>query len=127
MNTDIRRTLEAVKSGEISVDDALLMLKKEPFEDLGYAKVDLHRSIRQGAAEVIYGAGKTAGQIIGIIRAMQGKGVKTILITRLDADKAAEISHVPPSSERSRSLQVPERSLWLPAALLIYQWPKKPR
>jgi len=92
MNTDIRRTLEAVKSGEISVDDALLMLKKEPFEDLGYAKVDLHRSIRQGAAEVIYGAGKTAGQIIGIIRAMQGKGVKTILITRLDADKAAEIS-----------------------------------
>ena len=53
MNSEIRKTLEAVKSGELSVDDALLAIKKEPFEDIGYAKVDLHRGIRQGAAEVI--------------------------------------------------------------------------
>ncbi len=43
MNSEIRKTLEAVKSGELSVDDALLAIKKEPFEDIGYAKVDLHR------------------------------------------------------------------------------------
>ena len=70
MNSEIRKTLEAVKNGELSVDDALLAIKKEPFEDIGYAKVDLHRGIRQGAAEVIYGAGKTPEQMIGIIGAM---------------------------------------------------------
>ena len=63
MNSEIRKTLEAVKNGELSVDDALLAIKKEPFEDIGYAKVDLHRGIRQGAAEVIYGAGKTPEQM----------------------------------------------------------------
>ena len=66
MNSEIRKTLEAVKSGELTVDDALLAIKKEPFEDIGYAKVDLHRGIRQGAAEVIYGAGKTPEQMTGI-------------------------------------------------------------
>ena len=59
MNSEARQILEAVKAGSMSIDDALLEIKKEPFEDIGYAKVDLHRKIRQGAAEVIYGAGKT--------------------------------------------------------------------
>ena len=45
------------------VDDALLQLKEAPFEDLGFAKIDHHRALRQGAAEVIYGAGKTPEQI----------------------------------------------------------------
>ena len=57
MNSEARQILEAVKAGSMSIDDALLEIKKEPFEDIGYAKVDLHRKIRQGAAEVIYGAG----------------------------------------------------------------------
>ena len=67
MNSEIRKMLEGVRQGTVSVDDALLALKKEPFTDIGYAKVDLHRGIRQGAAEVIYGAGKTPAQMIGII------------------------------------------------------------
>ena len=50
MNSEIRKMLEAVRSREISVDEALLAIKKAPFEDIGYAKVDLHRRIRQGAA-----------------------------------------------------------------------------
>jgi NCAIR mutase (PurE)-related protein len=66
MNSEIKKLLEGVQNGSISVEDALLQIKKEPFEDLGYAKVDLHRKARQGAAEVIYGAGKSAEQIIGI-------------------------------------------------------------
>ena len=82
MNNEIRRTLEALKNGELSVDDALLAIKKQPFEDIGYAKVDLHRGIRQGAAEVIYGAGKTWEQMAGIIETMQKSHVKRILITR---------------------------------------------
>ena len=55
MNSEVRRILEAVRSGGLDVDDALLKLKEKPFEDIGYAKVDLHRKVRQGAAEVIYG------------------------------------------------------------------------
>ena len=56
---DILNLLRGVAAGETTPEQALLQLKQSPFEDLGYAKVDFHRSIRQGAAEVIYGAGKT--------------------------------------------------------------------
>ena len=86
--------LEAVRSGEISVDEALLAIKKAPFEDIGYAKVDMHRGIRQGAPEVIYGAGKPAEQMLGIIEAMQQNGQQTILITRLSSEAAERISAV---------------------------------
>ena len=91
---EIRETLEALRRGEISVDDALLSIKKEPFEDLGYAKVDLHRGVRQGAEEVIYGAGKTAEQMIGIISNMKSNGIERILITRLSKESADEISKI---------------------------------
>lgn len=88
MNSDIRKLLEAVRSGETGVEEALLELKKAPFEDIGYAKVDLHRKIRQGAAEVIYGAGKTPEQITGIVDTMTQNGQKRILITRLSPEAA---------------------------------------
>lgn len=91
-----RETLEAVAAGNLSVDQALLDLKKAPFEDLGYAKVDLHRGVRQGAAEVIYGAGKTAGQITGIASAMLKNHISTVLITRMDAEKAAKVAETLP-------------------------------
>ena len=92
MNNEIRKMLEGVRQGTVSVDDALLALKKEPFTDIGYAKVDLHRGIRQGAAEVIYGAGKTPAQMIGIIGVMRRRGQRTILITRLSPEAAQEIA-----------------------------------
>ena len=92
MNSDTRKLLEAVQQGTMSVDEALLAIKKEPFADIGYAKVDMHRGIRQGAAEVIYGSGKTAAQMIGIVGVMRQHGQKTILITRLSPESAAEIA-----------------------------------
>lgn len=88
MHTDVKALLQAVQDGTVSVDDALLQLKQQPFEDLGYAKVDLHRKVRQGANEVIYGAGKTPEQIIGILEKMAQNGQKNVLITRLDKGKA---------------------------------------
>ena len=91
MNTDIKAILEAVRNGEIGVDEAALKLKTEPFADIGYAKVDLHRKIRQGAGEVIYGAGKTAEQIAGIAKALYEHGQTSILVTRLDAGKEKEL------------------------------------
>ena len=90
--SDILDILEGVRDGELSVEDALLKIKKAPFEDIDYAKVDLHRRIRQGNAEVIYGAGKTSEQISGISDVMLKNGQKTILITRLGPDAAAVIS-----------------------------------
>lgn len=92
MNTEIRRILENVRDGSISIDDALLKIKQEPYTDLGYAKIDNHRKIRQGAAEVIYGAGKTAEQIIGITRSLREQTDDAILITRMDEDKAEQVS-----------------------------------
>ena len=92
MNSEIRQLLERVKAGETSVEDALLQLKMEPFEDIGYAKVDMHRKVRQGAAEVIYGAGKTPEQIAGIVETMKKKGQKTILITRLSKEGAEVVA-----------------------------------
>ena len=96
MNTDIKALLEGVQNGTVSVDDALLQLKQQPFADLGYAKVDLHRKVRQGANEVIYGAGKTAQQIIGILDTMAQNGQKNVLITRLDKEKAEAIGKALP-------------------------------
>lgn len=92
MNTRIKQILEAVERGEMTSEEALLKLKVAPFEDLGYAKVDYHRSIRQGVPEVIYGAGKTPEQIIGIMSSMKENGQSNILITRLSAEAAAAVS-----------------------------------
>lgn len=89
---DIRTILKGVSDGTVSIDEALLKLKIKPFEDIGYAKVDMHRELRQGAAEVIYGAGKTPEQIIGIVDAMLTNGQKTILITRLSEESAGIVS-----------------------------------
>lgn len=96
MNTEIRKLLEGVKDGSISVDDALLTLKTKPFEDIGYAKVDTHRKVRQGAAEVIYGAGKTVDQMNGIISAMKENGQETVLVTRISKEDADGINAVHP-------------------------------
>ena len=71
--SDTKKILEQFKNNEISLEEALLELKKEPFADIGYAKVDLHRKVRQGAAEVIYGEGKTPEQMIRPCQGRPGK------------------------------------------------------
>lgn len=101
MENETRELLEKLARGEISVDDTLLKLKLKPFEDIGYAKVDTHRSVRQGVAEVIYGAGKTTEQILGIAQKMLENGQKTILITRLSKESAEEIQKEMPLDYRA--------------------------
>ncbi len=90
--SDYRKILEQVRDGEVSVEEALLVIKKKPFEDIGYAKVDHHRGVRQGAPEVIFGAGKEAKQIAGITDNMKKNGKETILITRLSPKKAKKVA-----------------------------------
>lgn len=86
MNT--KEILQKIASGEITPEEGELKLKVKPFEDLGYAKIDHHRAIRQGIAEVIYGAGKTPEQIKGISKNMIENGQKTVLITRMSVEAA---------------------------------------
>lgn len=84
MNTEsLKKLLESVKNGEIEIDSALYELKKLPFEDLGFAKVDHHRKIRNGYPEVIYCQGKTSEQIKAIVlRLMECDN--NIMATRAD-------------------------------------------
>ncbi len=96
----IEEILYAVRDREMTPEEALLKLKKEPFEDIGYAKVDLHRAVRQGRPEVIYGAGKTPEQIAGIVDSMRKNRQEQILITRLDPSAAEILSASLPLSYR---------------------------
>lgn len=93
---DILKLLREVAGGAVTPEDALLQLKEEPFEDLDYAKIDYHRSVRQGAAEVIYGAGKSPEQIAGIVTAMGKRGVKNILVTRIHKEAAEYLRETVP-------------------------------
>lgn len=78
-----KEILQAVQQGSLSPEEAALQLKLEPFEEMGFAKIDHHRALRQGSAEVIYGASKTPEQIASIAAAMAAHGGSNILITRM--------------------------------------------
>ena len=90
MKNDLYALLEQVADGSLPVGEAALRLKKAPFEELEFAKPDHHRKFRQGVPEVIFGAGKTAGQICAIAGSLRNNG-DPVLITRLSADKAEAI------------------------------------
>ena len=92
MNGELKQILEKVKNKKLSVKEAVLKIKKKPFEDIDFAKIDLHRKFRKGTNEVVYGAGKTAEQIIAIIKTMKTNGQNNILITRLQKEKKDIIS-----------------------------------
>lgn len=88
MNVDaLKKLILGVKNGSIGLEGALKALKSLPFEDLEFATIDTHRSIRRGFPEVIYGEGKSAAQIKAIAAAMLARK-ENVLVTRLDAAKA---------------------------------------
>ena len=86
-----RAMLQGVAEGTVGVEEAVQQLKVAPFKDLGYARIDTQRGVRQGAGEVIYGKGKTPKQIAGIVAAMTADGRRDILITRMSAEAAAAV------------------------------------
>ena len=83
---NVLELLNMVREGKITPEEAERQLRVQPFIDLGYAKADTHRLIRQGATEVIYGAGKTPDQVTGIARALTEGGASCVLVTRCDRD-----------------------------------------
>jgi NCAIR mutase (PurE)-related protein len=85
--------LKKVKSGKTTLDEAMVQLKSLPFEDLGFTRIDHHRSLRKGFPEVIWGQGKTSGQILSIMKQLKRKG-QNILITRLEERNSKAIQKV---------------------------------
>jgi len=79
----LKDLLNDFKDGRLSEDAVLERLRTLPFEDLGFAKVDHHRSLRRGFPEVVYGAGKTVDQIVSIAESMVDKKTN-LLVTRCD-------------------------------------------
>jgi pyridinium-3,5-biscarboxylic acid mononucleotide synthase len=91
MNPDhLKELLTQVKKGKVSVEQAVKKMKHLPFEDIDFAQIDHHRSLRKGFPEVIFGEGKTSGQIIEIMARMK-KNKENILVTRLEAQKAGTV------------------------------------
>jgi len=94
----LRQILGDLKKGALSEDEALDRLRILPFEDLGFANIDHHRTLRQGFPEVIFGAGKTADHVARIVEAMRA-GRHNILVTRATADQFARVKEVEPLAE----------------------------
>ncbi len=102
----LERLLHRVKSGKTSIGEALTQLKSLPFEDLGFCRIDHHRSLRKGFPEVIWGQGKTSLEILSIMKVLNREG-HNILVTRLGEEKAKSVHKVFPKSRyypRSRVL-----------------------
>ena len=99
MNPDrLENLLASVAAGETSVEKALTQLKHLSVEDIDYAHIDHHRSLRKGFPEVIYGEGKTTDQIIGIMdKIIQQENV--VMVTRVDPDKATAVCKHFPEAE----------------------------
>ena len=92
---DVNNILNRVKSGELDIKEAELLLKKLPYEDLGYAKIDHHRKVRQGFEEVVYCPGKETDHLIGICRRMAEQKIN-VLGTRATKEQAeAVLSEMP--------------------------------
>ncbi|MGA2955327.1 MAG: nickel pincer cofactor biosynthesis protein LarB [Thermodesulfobacteriota bacterium] len=96
MNVDhLKKLLERVQQGKVPVEKALRELKTLPYEQIDCATIDHHRALRQGAPETIFGSGKTAAQVVSIMRKMQGQK-NNILVTRLDREKVSPIKRAFP-------------------------------
>jgi NCAIR mutase (PurE)-related protein len=93
----LQELMEAVRAGEIDPSSACDRLKNLPFEDLGYAKVDHHRSVRTGMPEVIYAEGKTLDQLAGIFSSLAASGVN-VLATRCTREQFDAVKLVEPKA-----------------------------
>src|SRR5690348_18391944 len=100
---DLRELLDLVRLGALPPERAVTRLKHLPFEDLGFAKVDHHRALRQGFAEVVFGKGKTPQQIAEIVRAMTAKkGTQhNVLVTRADRKAFAAVKRAAGKAART--------------------------
>ncbi len=105
---EIKSVLEDYRNGRLSMDDAVERFRTLPFEDLEFANVDHHRVLRQGYPEVVFGAGKTDGEVVEIVRAMLARD-HNVLVTRTNAVVGERVRELEPEArfhERSRALSI---------------------
>src|SRR5438105_15868304 len=107
----VRRLLDAVRDGSLSADDALAELRRLPFADLGFARVDHHRALRQGRTEAVYGPGKSPEQCAAIVAELLRDGDMPVLLTRATADQANAALDANPGGQARAATVV-----WRPAA-----------
>jgi NCAIR mutase (PurE)-related protein len=99
LRDDLRALLDDVRSGSTTPEDALERLSTLPFRDLGFARVDLHRELRQGAPEAVLAEGKTPEQVARIVEAFVEGGAGSVLVTRADEKVRAAVREVAPEAE----------------------------
>jgi NCAIR mutase (PurE)-related protein len=107
----VRRLLDAVRAGTLSADDALAELRRLPFADLGFARVDHHRALRQGRAEAVYGPGKTPNQCAEIVAELLRDGDSPVLLTRASQGQVDVVTSMNPGASVRGTTVV-----WHPAA-----------
>src|SRR6267378_1964844 len=106
---ELERLLSAYKSGELETHDAARQIRDLHYEDIGYARVDHARATRQGFPEVVFGAGKTRGQVVGIVDRLIQRS-PNVLVTHTDEGTFGEVRKVATDAEwhstaRLRSIQ----------------------
>lgn len=107
----LQRLLDDVRTGEVHPDDALAQLRRLPFADLGFARVDHHRALRQGAPEAVYGPGKAPAHAAAIVAELLDAGASPVLLTRASDEQAAAALGANPGGTRHGTTVV-----WRPAA-----------
>ncbi len=109
LRDELKDLLAAVQRGEVGEDEALERLESLPYRDLGFARVDVHRELRQGAPEAVLGEGKAPEQVAEIVRALLEGGAGSVLVTRADEQARAAVRAVAPdAAEDTRA-----RAVWV--------------
>jgi pyridinium-3,5-biscarboxylic acid mononucleotide synthase len=100
---DIRNFVEALRAGKVDAEEAVDRLRRLPFEDIGFAKIDHHRALRQGYPEVVFARGKTPKQVAEIVRGMlRANSSHNILITRADKNIFAAVKRLAGSANKKK-------------------------
>lgn len=94
----LRQLVDDLRAGRIDADDAVLTLRRLPFADLGFARVDHHREVRQGVGEVVYGPGKTATQCVAVVAELLRNGDGPVLVSRVDDEQREALTTAHPGA-----------------------------
>ena len=109
LRDELRQLLDGVRAGEVSPEAALAQLASLPVRDLGFARVDAHRELRQGAPEAVFGDGKTPKQVTAIVSALLEAGAGSVLVTRADERVRAAVRALAPDAEEDERA----RAVWV--------------
>jgi NCAIR mutase (PurE)-related protein len=108
LRTELEALLTAVQRGEVEPAAALTRFDTLPYVDLGFARVDLHRELRQGAPEVVLAEGKTAPEVAQIVEAMLAGGAGSVLVSRASEEVRAAVRRVADGAEEDARA----RAIW---------------